>query len=208
MAGSSLPRIAVSGIYGLFLIGCVFDPSGILYTKTGDGGSPVDAPLASDAAPTNDASTADAAPPPDGPYPDCWTNPNYDQVEPATGHRYYLFTDTQSQSRRSWSAARSICEGDGAHLVVIDNDVENAFVRSLLDIGRMWIGLHDQNTEGKFEWVTGASFSYQNWALSEPNNHNDQDCHEMYTNGEWNDSYCGYYNDRRFVCECDPAYTP
>ena len=75
-----------------------------------------------------------------------------------------------------------------------------------LGSGWIWIGLHDQNNEGIYEWVTGAPFSYENWNVGEPNNVNDEDCNEMLDSRKWDDYDCNI--ERRFVCECDPAYTP
>lgn len=158
-----------------------------------DASSTVDATPVSDAAPAIDAVT-----------PDCWTDPDYDQIDPLTSHRYWVVDD--SFQPRSWPSASDACASSQAHLVVIDNETENQFVRGLSSVSTIWIGLHDRNDENAFEWVTGIPLGYENWNDGEPNNSGNEDCVTMRNNSEWNDEECA--NSRSFVCECDPQYVP
>jgi len=78
------------------------------------------------------------------------------------------------------------------------------FVSSALG-GTAYIGLHDSNIEGFFEWVDQSSVNYTNWYAGQPNNANgDQDFVEMLPDGTWNDQYANTY--REFICEI-PCYT-
>jgi hypothetical protein len=192
--------------------GCSFDPSGVPAQPPADASPLVDSAAPADAPPDTvidaslpDAPIADAGIPdaalPDALLPPCATNPNY-VANPLTTrwYRYYDMT-------RTWTQARDICVADGAHLVVIDDADENAYVRSLSS-RILWIGLNDRAVEGRFVWVTGAPVTYTNWQSGEPNDYglSGEDCVEMYTSGLWNDESCG--DSLRFVCECDPEYFP
>lgn len=215
MAPSMVPVVSRSilfaGLCGLSAAACSFDPGGAMIGPTEDARHPDDGPMPADTGPTPDGSGIDAppaidAPPPiDAAPPDCWTNSNYDQVAPDSGHRYYIFRAAWG-STRNWTDARDVCAGHQAHLVVVDDDVENTFVRSFLGNDVLWIGFHDRDTEGNFEWISGAPVGFTNWRVDEPNNSNDEDCTEMDSDGLWNDIDCG--QGRRFLCECDPGYVP
>ena len=132
----------------------------------------------------------------------------YPMVVPGLTSHYRLST-----TGLIWVDAERDCESDGGHLVVIDDDVENDWVKSIAeqsvtDDGStnklVWIGLEDHAIEGQFRWVTGAPFGAPRWAAGEPNNRGMiEDCGEMRSTGEWNDDRC---NARpTFVCECDGA---
>jgi len=59
----------------------------------------------------------------------------------------------------SWSHAESLCQQAGGHLAHINNAHEQAYIQSLLSKyspqRAVWIGLHDQNVEGYFQWTAG-----------------------------------------------------
>jgi len=85
------------------------------------------------------------------------------------GHTYYLLDPA------TWLEAESAAVGLGGHLVTIDDAAENAFVSTRFGRVRgLWIGLTDRDVEGQFNWVSGASLVYTNWAPGEPN-----DCHRV-----------------------------
>jgi hypothetical protein len=94
------------------------------------------------------------------------------------GHTYDLI------SRQSWQSAEAEAVSLGGHLVAINDQAENDFVR---DFGRpygqtygFWIGLNDAALEGNFVWADGSTSSYRNRSPGEPNNLNDQDHVLMY----------------------------
>lgn len=119
------------------------------------------------------------------------------------GHRYY-----KSNSSMSWSSAKSLCEGNGGHLVTITSAAENSFCSSPT---RMWIGLTDQISEGTYMWVTGEPLLYTNWAPSQPDNAGGlEDFVEINWNnsGWWNDSTdSGWNGNVQCILEIDNAVT-
>uniref|UniRef100_A0A6Q2XTF3 Mannose receptor, C type 2 n=1 Tax=Esox lucius TaxID=8010 RepID=A0A6Q2XTF3_ESOLU len=71
----------------------------------------------------------------------------------------------------TFEEGRKACAGSGATLVTITNRFEQAFVNSLL-FGRsgesFWIALLDQNSPGKFHWISGDEVAYTNWNRDQP----------------------------------------
>lgn len=170
----------------VLLVGCGFS------APIGSGGG--------DAAP-GDAPRTDA-PPPDGPPPS--SCPAAYTLAHGTS-RYRL------GAAASWYDAQLACEADGAHLVVVDDAAENAFVHGLQPTGDLWLGLSDHQAENTFRWVTGAAVTggYQNWQTSPPQPNNAagvEDCAIKNTAGVWNDVPCDFV--RAYVCECDGVAAP
>ncbi len=97
----------------------------------------------------------------------------------------------------------------GAHLVVVNDAAEEAFIGTL---GGMdpWIGFSDLDIEdddnggASFAWVNGESPAHTNWKPGEPNDGpmDDEDC-AILKGGLWEDKKCNETRDS--VCECDPA---
>jgi hypothetical protein len=88
-----------------------------------------------------------------------------------SGKHYKLFTE-----QMSWHEARDQCKQMGGHLVIVKNESENNFVRSLLDdarLGSAWLGATDEKVEGKWVWVDGSEMTYANWNDGQPNNVHD-----------------------------------
>ena len=105
----------------------------------------------------------------------------------------------------SWYVAEQDCESDGGHLPVVEDDDENSWLNSQ---GAGWLGLSDHMTEGTFLWVTGATPTYTNWSLSEPNNLvGYEDCAGQYLAADWNDYNCSIHT-LPFMCECDERPLP
>ncbi|RMD66304.1 hypothetical protein D6817_04370, partial [Candidatus Pacearchaeota archaeon] len=76
------------------------------------------------------------------------------------GHYYRVYTSHSI----SWSSAKTQCESQAGHLVVITSTEENNFVWGLASRNEFptwtvaWIGATDSAHEGKWEWVTGEAF--------------------------------------------------
>jgi hypothetical protein len=110
-----------------------------------------------------------------------------------------------------WVDAERECELEGAHLIVIDDQLENDWMKSVAAAAvtddastnqLAWIGLTDQAKEGEFAWVNGAVLGLMPWSGGEPNSlYGAEDCVEMRSNGEWNDDRCNAM--LTYVCECD-----
>jgi Lectin C-type domain len=88
------------------------------------------------------------------------------------------------------------CCGKKAHLVTIGDSTENAFVEKIVQgLDRQWwIGLSDQLTEGKYDWIDSTPVNFSKWRPGEPNNFGgNEDCVEFIQSGTgitWNDLPC------------------
>jgi len=115
----------------------------------------------------------------------------------------------------SWSKAEEECSKWGGHLVTIKSQQENDFhfgTGTSRDMAAAWIGISDQKSKGKFEWISGDKSSYLNWhttngvqkfitAWDEPG----QGCGRMGLSffprwkGAWSTANCD--NEFPFICE-------
>ncbi|MEP7195958.1 MAG: HYR domain-containing protein [Saprospiraceae bacterium] len=110
-----------------------------------------------------------------------------------------------SLTTATWNEANNYCKSIGANLAVINSQAENNYIASKLMGATAYIGLHDSNVEGLFEWVDNSNTNFINWYPGQPNNANgDQDYVEILPDGTWNDQYTNTY--REFICEI-PCYT-
>ncbi len=124
-----------------------------------------------------------------------------DETLEFNGHRYeYYHLGT------SWDQAYMICEKKGGHLVSVNSQEENTFVKNLsakYDT-YCWLGFTDLHQEGNWYWITGESVNYSNWNSGEPNNTNNCENYAyMFSNsGLWNDtSLYGSNQYTGFICE-------
>lgn len=127
-------------------------------------------------------------------------------INPDNGHSYKRFDTAQT-----WNQAKESCASKNAHLVTITSQKEQNWVLSQFALDRthmFWMGATDAATEGKWEWIAGEAWNYQNWYSGEPNNLANEDHLEMlgtprYGPGRWNDfngSLSVFY-----VCEWEQA---
>ncbi|XP_038077198.1 lymphocyte antigen 75-like [Patiria miniata] len=107
--------------------------------------------------------------------------------------------------KKSFWDAEAYCNSVGANLASFHSTEEEVyFVKNagIYNEDTFWIGLHDTQNEGGFEWTDGSVLQYTNWNYGEPNNAFDggEDCAEMFFSGAgWNDQNC---DDRRgWVCK-------
>jgi len=114
----------------------------------------------------------------------------YDYLGAIDNHLYYI-----NNTSTSWTDARTQA-GQHGHLVTISSQIENDSILSMISPlsgqPHVWIGLHDSNLEGSFEWVTNEELIFTNWNDGEPNNSGDEDYVIMHgsnhTNpGSWGD---------------------
>ncbi|MFZ1422702.1 MAG: HYR domain-containing protein [Saprospiraceae bacterium] len=116
------------------------------------------------------------------------------------GNRYFC-----SLSPATWPSAKVICENVGGQLCVMNSLAENQWVANKLMGQTAFIGLHDSNIEGVFQWLDGSPLSFTNWYTGQPNNANgEQDYVELVPDGTWNDQY--NTSTREFICKI-PCYT-
>ncbi|XP_063967377.1 echinoidin-like isoform X2 [Lytechinus pictus] len=108
-----------------------------------------------------------------------------------------------------WTAYNSSCyreRNSVAHLVSIHSLDEHDFIVSYFrstgikdqgddeSTGRdMWVGLHDTNSEGNFEWTDRSSFNMNVWSPGQPDNAGSREhCGEIVGvyGYKWNDEQC------------------
>lgn len=111
----------------------------------------------------------------------------------------YLFCTTGSD----WAQARDACRAAGYQLVTVSDAAEDAWLASTASayaVGYWWTGANDLATEEVWAWVSGESWSYENFCVGEPNNGHglecvpttEEDCGVLSwgTGGCWNDYPC------------------
>ena len=114
-------------------------------------------------------------------------------------------------SKKTWKAASSSCQGLGAELVKIESKAETEFINAtfLSTRMRMWIGLNDIVNEDDWKWSDGSRLEgYTNWGYNQPSNsQGEQHCVVIKGSvvakpdfqAEWNDIRC----DREIVYLCE-----
>lgn len=123
------------------------------------------------------------------------------------GHFYEVVAATSSWNDSRAEAAASTYLGSEGHLVTITSAGENSFVNDLVPPGLTYIGIHDQASEGTFEWVTGEIVDYTAWEPGEPNNFDGiEDCTIQFAHGSWNDTGCGWTAANYYVIEYDGPF--
>jgi Lectin C-type domain len=112
------------------------------------------------------------------------------------GHTYALIKDPAS-----WHVAKQRCEEMGGHLIVIDSSAEGAFFESLCTTTDWtWAGASDEETEGKWVWVTGKQLARTDWIAMDGS----EEQHYLGFNRlskKWHD--CNEEHRVHFVCEWD-----
>ncbi|XP_076216885.1 C-type lectin domain family 17, member A-like isoform X1 [Aptenodytes patagonicus] len=106
-----------------------------------------------------------------------------------------------STETMSWSDAKMICADQGAHLVVINSELEQNFLRdNINNSSTYWLGVTDQLEEGNWVWTNGDYTSISYWNTWKENKDKDQkDCGSIGPDGIWNDDRCSHSN--YWICE-------
>ncbi|XP_066278725.1 alpha-N-acetylgalactosamine-specific lectin-like isoform X2 [Branchiostoma lanceolatum] len=115
-------------------------------------------------------------------------------------------------TKKTFSGAAAACREDGGTLAMPRNSETNVFLASLYKSvhfnANFWFGLHDQRTEGSFDWVDGFALGkYNSWAPGQPNNlDGNQDCVRYSTfssrKPNWDDAACNW--SFYFICQAVP----
>jgi hypothetical protein len=107
-------------------------------------------------------------------------------VQEYNGHFYLL------NPNATWETSQASAQAIGGNLVTINDAAEEQWLRNTFSLTEgFWIGLTDKVTEGNFQWISGETSTYRNWAAGEPNNWNgNEDYTAMNYSGsrQWNDS--------------------
>lgn len=113
----------------------------------------------------------------------------------------YLF----SESGKSFQDAAKTCSDLGSHLVYIDSEAENNFLKNFLATlkgNAYWIGLSDEDKEGTWTlYGTKIPATFFDWMEGEPNQSGEEDCAHFWDrfSFKWNDEDCWF--PYFFVCE-------
>jgi hypothetical protein len=112
------------------------------------------------------------------------------------GHYYEVVTPGAFWSTAKIDAEGMTFLGASGHLATITSAAENTFLSNLVDDAGTtfaWIGLTDEVSEGNWLWVTGETFSFDNWAVGEPNGATGANWAFIYgSNGNWDDGHNGF----------------
>ncbi|MBN1525833.1 MAG: OmpA family protein [Spirochaetales bacterium] len=120
------------------------------------------------------------------------------------GHTYVFV-----KKEMYWHEARDKCAAVGGHLVIINDMQENMVCKSKIH-NTTWIGLSDEETEGKFVWVDSTPLVFQSWYPGEPNNSSSeqfsgypQDYAALWEKRDfqWDDKAA--FSKNHFICEFD-----
>ena len=129
--------------------------------------------------------------------------PPEDAVE-FSGHHYLMVDDVDELS---WTMAKEACESHGAHLAVVTDAEEAAFIAKLCDGRYMYLGASDDAEEGEWKWVDGSEWSFTNWMKGQPNDYSGNENYlATYDDGEWVDvdhSGDGFWMPTGYICEWD-----
>ncbi|XP_024264278.2 C-type lectin domain family 4 member E [Oncorhynchus tshawytscha] len=119
---------------------------------------------------------------------------------------YYLSTE-----KKSWTESRQDCLGRGAHLVIINSKEEQEFIHEWSGCLEIYLGFHDTNTEGVWEWINDGALDQSSapvttyWRDGEPNDANQgEDCAHLSKMASdplksWNDVPCTM--NKHWMCE-------
>lgn len=106
---------------------------------------------------------------------------------PSNGKEYAVSSGTGY-----WGWGEGLAQQYGGHLAKIDGSALQSWL--LANLGApltsqdVWIGFHDQFTEGTFKWTAGGAVSFTNWKSGQPNDFNGQDVVLWEASGQWIDT--------------------
>ncbi|KAF4114325.1 hypothetical protein G5714_004548 [Onychostoma macrolepis] len=111
----------------------------------------------------------------------------------------------KSNDSKTWFQSRQYCRDRGADLVIINTEVKQSFLTSIISSSeRLWIGLTDINQEGKMKWVDNSPLKQGFWSQGQPDDYiKNEDCVELVSStpslNNWNDISCS--DTRKALCE-------
>lgn len=116
-------------------------------------------------------------------------------------HRYYI-----SKGKKTWHNAQKFCMDRNAHLASIHSTEEQSFITSQLH-DQAWIGLNDEDEEGRWRWSDDSWFTTQYWADGEPSDAEsrprlERDCASIAPSAStynWKDDHCDQLH--QWVCK-------
>ncbi|XP_048244636.1 macrophage mannose receptor 1-like [Haliotis rufescens] len=89
--------------------------------------------------------------------------------------------------RKTWMDAKADCEGDGGHLVVLEDvDKQQQVMEAtaaIRDTEAVFVGLGDIDADGKYVWVDGRDLVNPFWDSGEPTLFGNKHCAVLYNHG-------------------------
>ncbi|KAM4643843.1 C-type lectin domain family 17, member A-like [Amazona ochrocephala] len=100
-----------------------------------------------------------------------------------------------------WSDANRSCAEQGAHLVFVNSEAEQNFLRDNINASATyWLGVTDQQEEGTWLWTNGERPRISFWNTWKGTQDKEQkDCGTIGPGGIWNAARCSHSN--RWICE-------
>ncbi|KAF4798148.1 Collectin-10 [Turdus rufiventris] len=117
-----------------------------------------------------------------------------------TDEKFYYIVKEEKNYREAFIH----CRDRGGSLAMPKDEASNALIADYISssgLFRAFIGLNDMEREGQFVYADNSPLqNYSNWKQGEPHDPaGHEDCVEMLSTGEWNDSECQV--TIYFVCE-------
>jgi len=142
-----------------------------------------------------------------GPRPDA--KPSF--TGPCEGDAQFVATDGTCYEYffqgGDWDAARVKCQLRGGDLAIIEDDIRNGVLASLVPTAfpNVWLRGTDAETEGSWTWA-GEAMTFTKWRSGEPNNgagNGNENCMILESNlgGSWDDRSCSDINS--YICQRD-----
>ncbi len=118
------------------------------------------------------------------------------------------------EERKNYSEAQDMCASMGGHLLEINSEYEQIFLKGIFNHGDksgcfsgwIWLGLNNQSGDwNQRTWNSGANITYSNWGSVEDSAYKlwyrrqSTNCIVMDSNGKWQESDCD--SKLRFICE-------
>ena len=73
--------------------------------------------------------------------------------------KYRLYTEA-----KTWSDAEAHCNRESGHLVSVPSEEENKKLFYVGADGDVWLGGHDIDTKGVWQWTDGSPWRYNSWS--------------------------------------------
>ncbi|KAM6391010.1 LOW QUALITY PROTEIN: mannose-binding protein-like [Pluvialis apricaria] len=109
-----------------------------------------------------------------------------------------IFVSTGKED--TFDSGKSLCAKAGSAVAFPRNEAENSFKDLIRPSKQAYMGMSDEQTEGKFLYLNGGAVTYTNSNAGEPNNLRNEDCAVIQDSGKWNDVNCS--NSRAsIICE-------
>ena len=104
----------------------------------------------------------------------------------------------------NWLDAQSSCAVWGGDLTSIGVLRDQALLNQYIpdSVGECWIGLHDRDGDGTFQWVDGTTVSHTQWDTDEPGVSTTDKCVELSSTSDrnWKSISCDVTKNS-FICE-------